>query len=63
VSEPVLTRDDWMVVSRALQDRIDALGRQGGHLCGLEVEHCRRLETMISAHVDHTWIDPKGAAA
>jgi hypothetical protein len=51
-----LSRDDWMVISRALQDRITALRRsQGfaaGSLRGEEVDHCENLRRIVDAHVD-----------
>jgi hypothetical protein len=57
------TRDDWMVISRALQDRVAALENTDGFGAGTlrfhEAEKCKRLRTVIDAHVDATWVAPK----
>ena len=57
-----LTRDDWMVIGRALQDRTAVLEATDGFGAGTlrfhEVERCKRLRSVVDAHVDATWVAP-----
>ena len=53
-----LSRDEWLVINRALQDRVSVLSRRPGQLVGQEIAECERLEKITRAHVDETWVAP-----
>ena len=54
-----LSRDDWMVIGRALQDRANVLENTDGFSAGTlrysEVERCKALQKLVDAHVDAIW--------
>jgi hypothetical protein len=56
-----LSRDEWMVINLALQDRIAVLLEKGSGtpLVGKAIAECERLEKLTRAHVDATWVPPK----
>jgi hypothetical protein len=60
-----LTRDEWLVVNRALQDRVVVLLEKGSGrpLVGKEISECERLEKVTLNYLHATWINPKGGAA
>lgn len=57
-----LSRDDWMVIERALQDRVvklkESQGFGPGSLRYHEIQKCNRLRGVINEHVDATQKPP-----
>lgn len=61
-----LPRNDWMVIGRALQDRVAVLeavfaelDRKPSTLCEHEINKCQRIRRLVDAHVDATWTPPR----
>lgn len=59
-----LSRDEWMVINRALQDRVAVLLEKGSGrpLVGKEISECERLEKLTRAHIDATWAAESGVS-
>lgn len=52
MDQPHFTRDDWMVISRGLEDRANCMSIRGGALMAEEARNALELKKRVDVYID-----------